>query len=361
MTGTTSLCYGSSLTRSSYLRQQFSTSVPFFSTISLVLCHELFLFWLAFFSLLTFNLSAQTFQPALPAPPQTLQASPNPNQKIRIPRADVPDSDSVYIESITQEVNGSWRYMRGAVRIETTDMQLKADEVDYNEDTGEAEARGHVHFEHFVRGEKIDYDKADYNIDDETGKFYNVIGSATAQVAVRPGLLTTTNPYYFQAQWAERLQDHYILHDGFLTDCIVPRPWWIFKGPVFDIVPGDHAIVRHSWFYLKRLPLFYAPYFYKSLKKEPRKSGFLVPSFGNSSLHGEMINFGYYWAINRSFDLTYRGQYFTSAGLANHVEDSEASSTSKPDSICPSSESTTGSRPIPPKAASAPPWWRRLT
>jgi LPS-assembly protein len=232
----------------------------------------------------------------------------------------VPDSESVYIESITQEVNGSWRYMRGAVRIETTDMQLRADELDYNEDTGDVEARGHVHFEHFLRGEKIDCDKADYNMNDETGTFYNVIGSATAQVVARPGLLTTTNPYYFQAKWAQRLQDHYILHDGFLTDCVVPRPWWTFKGPLFDIVPGDHAIVRHSWFYLKRMPLFYAPYFYKSLQKRPRRSGFLVPSFGNSSLHGQMFNFGYYWAIGRSYDLTYRAQYFTAAGLANHVE-----------------------------------------
>ncbi len=210
--------------------------------------------------------------------------------------------------------------MRGSVRIETIDMQLKADEVDWNEDTGEVEARGHVHFEHFVRGEKLDCDKADYNIDDETGNFYNVSGTSQPQIVARPGLLTTTNPYYFHAQWAERLEDHYILHNGFLTDCIVPRPWWIFKGPLFDIVPGDHAIVRHSWFYLKKFPLFYTPYFYKSLKKQPRRSGFLIPQVGYSSLFGPDVGFGYYWAINRSYDLTYRGIYYTGAGLANHAE-----------------------------------------
>ncbi|MGD1096098.1 MAG: LPS assembly protein LptD [Bryobacteraceae bacterium] len=269
---------------------------------------------------MSFNLSAQIFQPALPAPPQTTQVSPNPNQKIRVPRPDAPAKEDVYVESVSQEVEGSIRHMRGAVRIETTDMQLKADEVDYDEDTGEAQARGHVHFEHFVRGEVVDCDKADYNLDDETGTFWNISGTAQAQVQARPGLLTTTTPYYFHGKWAERLKDHYILHDGFLTDCIIPRPWWVLKAPVFDIIPGDHAIARRSWFYLAKIPLFYTPYFYKSLKKEPRRSGILIPDFGNNSLHGKFVGYGYYWAISRSFDLTYRGQYFSQAGLANHVE-----------------------------------------
>ena len=116
------------------------------------------------------------------------------------------------------------------------------------------------------------------------------------------------------------MEERYILHDGFLTDCLIPHPWWILKGPQFDVIPGDHAIARHSWFFLRGVPLFYSPYFYKSLKKEPRRSGFLIPNAGNSSAHGKMVGFGYFWAISRSFDLTYRGQYFSESGLAHHAE-----------------------------------------
>ena len=95
-------------------------------------------------------------------------------------RNSVPDSEHVRIESITQEVEGVLRHLRGNVRIETTDMMLRADELDYNSDTGDLEARGHVHFEHFVRGEKLDCEKAEYNVNTETGKFYEVSGSANA-------------------------------------------------------------------------------------------------------------------------------------------------------------------------------------
>jgi len=266
------------------------------------------------------GLQSQTFQPALPAPPQSQPVSPNPDQRVRPARPGAPDAANVLIRSVTQEANGPWRYLRGAALIETSTMQLKADEVDYNADTGDVLARGHVHFEDFDRGEKLDCDHAEYNIDDETGKFYAVSGSAAPRIQARPGLLTTTNPYYFEGKLAERLKDHYILHDGFLTDCLLPRPWWRLRSSAITVVPDDHATTRGAWFYLGKVRLFYTPYFYKSLKKEPRKSGLLIPDVGSSSIRGTVVGLGYYWAINRSYDLTYRAQYFSKAGLDHHLD-----------------------------------------
>jgi len=266
------------------------------------------------------HLAAQTYRPPLPAPIQQDSTSTNPDLRVRPLRPGAPDAEHVHVESVTQDAEGPIRHLRGAVRLQTSDMLLRADELDYNTETGDAEARGHVHFEHFVRGEKLDCERAEYNVDTETGKFYDVSGTANARIQARRGLLVTQNPFYFQGKWAERLEDHYILHDGFLTDCVLPGAWWRLKGPSFEIVPGDHAISRSSWFYLKGMPLVYFPYFYKSLKKEPRHSGLLIPNFGNSSTRGKVVGAGYFWAINRSYDLTYRVRYFSRAGFAHHVE-----------------------------------------
>ena len=60
--------------------------------------------------------------------------------------------------------------------------------------------------------------------------------------------------------------------------------------------------------------------FYKSLERAPRKSGFLTPNIGNSNRRGIMLGGGYYWAINRSYDATYRAQLFTQRGIAHHVD-----------------------------------------
>ena len=60
--------------------------------------------------------------------------------------------------------------------VETTEMIIKADEIDYDEQKGYAEARGNVKFDHFAGGEHIEADKVEYNLEEETGKYYNVRG-----------------------------------------------------------------------------------------------------------------------------------------------------------------------------------------
>lgn len=219
-----------------------------------------------------------------------------------------------------QEAEGQKYHLRGRAEVETSDILLQADEIDYNRETGEAVARGHVRFEQFDTGEKLQASRVEYNLEEKTGKFFDVSGTSPAKIDARPGVLTTSNPFYFQGKWAERKQNQYILYDGFITDCKMPNPWWILKGPRFDVIPLDRAVSYRSVFWLRRVPLLYAPALYKSLKKNPRKSGFLTPNIGNSSRRGKMIGMGYYWAINRSYDVTYRNQYFTERGFAHHVD-----------------------------------------
>ena len=267
------------------------------------------------------GLGAQTYRPGL-APPETGAAavSPNPNVRVTPSRPGEPGADEVRVNGNTQEHDGDWFYLRGSVNVQTSETELWADEVDYNEKTGEVDARGNVRFEYYTRGEKLNCDRAQYNVNDETGTFWNVSGSASTRVQTRPGLLTTTTPFYFQASWAERLQEKYVLHEGFITDCPIPHPWWRLSANEIDVVPGDKAVAHKAWFYIRTIPLFYFPKFPKSLQKEPRQSGLLTPSIGHSSQRGFMGGAGFFWAINRSYDVTYRAQYFSKVGLSHLAE-----------------------------------------
>jgi LPS-assembly protein len=235
-------------------------------------------------------------------------------------RANPPAADEIRITGLKQESAGSKYSGRGGVVVETAEMQLSADEMDLDQETGDAVAQGNVRFFHFQRNEVLLADRAAYNLNHQTGTFYNVRGSMPAKIEARPGILTTANAFTFTCAWAERLTDRYMCHEGAITNCRIPNPWWTLRGPEFEIIPGDRAIARKAVFRLRGLPLFYTPYFYKSLERVPRKSGFLQPNIGNSSRRGLMFGGGYYWAINRSYDATYRGQYFTKRGLAHHVD-----------------------------------------
>ena len=238
----------------------------------------------------------------------------------RGPRPDVPPADAYDIDAITQDVDGPVRKLRGKVRLATSEMVLYADEVDFNADTGYAEARGNVHYQNFLRHEEIFASKVEYYTDEQTGKFYDVVGSAVTRVETRAGVLSSSSPFHFEGKWAERLGDKYILYDGMITNCRIPRPWWTLRGPKFDIIPEDRALAYKAIFRLRGMPLFYTPYFYKSLAKVPRHSGFLTPNVGNSTRLGPTVGLGYFWAINRSYDLIYRFADYTARGYAHHAE-----------------------------------------
>ena len=232
-------------------------------------------------------------------------------------KADLPPQDEIWYGAVTQTSEAEWKYLKGASKLQTSDMSITADAIDFNSDTSWAYARGHVRLEHFATGDILNADHAEYNIRTEEGKFYAINGTSPSKILTSPGVLTTTNPFYFQANWADRIKNRYILHHGFITDCKMPKPWWTFQSPRFDVVPGERAIARHAVLRVHHLPVLYLPYFYRPLGRNPRQSGFLTPNLGRSTIRGYMIGGGYYWAINRSYDADYVLQYFTLRGPAH--------------------------------------------
>ncbi len=292
-------CYGSRL-RLSFAKQPISTTT---SSIKCDSCLEHFSPKL-FFLLVSLALSL-----SLPSFSQNAVRS--------YPKNDLPPQNEIIERSVTEDSQGEWKYLKGAAQVRTSEMTISADEIDYNSDTAWAYARGHVHLEHYATGDILNADHAEYNLKTEEGKFYVVNGTTPAKIMTGPGLLTTSNPFYYEGQWADRIKTRLILHKGFITDCRVPKPWWAFEAPVFDIIPGQRAIARHSVFRFRHIPILYLPYFYRALGKNTRQSGFLTPNFGHSTTRGWIYGGGYYWAINRSYDMDYIFEYFSLRGPAH--------------------------------------------
>lgn len=208
----------------------------------------------------------------------------------------------------------------GQAEIESSKYLFRADEIEYDEDTGDVRAEGRVYFRDFDKNEQLWCNRLDYNTDEETGKFYDVRGETMPRIVARVGVLTGSSPFHFEGEWAERQGEKYILYNGWITNCKMPDPWWRMRGKRFVIVPEDHATTHQSWFILRRFPLFYTPFFYHSLEKHPRKSGFLLPSIVPHSIRGSMVGIGYYWAMNRSTDLSYRFDDYTTQAFKHNLD-----------------------------------------
>ena len=219
-----------------------------------------------------------------------------------------------------QEKEGDIYRLKGNAELEDPRRLFRADEIEWNRETGDVKAKGHVYYRSFKNNDQLWADHLEYNTETETGRFYLVRGEMAPKIIVRPGVLATSNPFHFEGAYADRIGEKYILYNGWVTNCKLPHPWWRMRGPKFDIIPEDRAIAHRSVFILRRIPIFYAPFFYHSLSKEPRKSGFLMPNIVPHSQRGFMVGLGYYWAISRSYDATYQFQDFTSNAFVHHVD-----------------------------------------
>ena len=79
----------------------------------------------------------------------------------------------------------------------------------------------------------------------------------------------------------------------------------------------DHyALLRNMQLKVKGVPALYLPAMYYPLSKDNRSTGFLMPSYGSSTIKGQTISNAFFWAIDRSQDATILHDWFSKTGQA---------------------------------------------
>jgi LPS-assembly protein len=227
----------------------------------------------------------------------------------------------VTIWAVHQEKDGAVFKLRGEAKIHYGTYILYADSVDYNSDTGESIADGHVVLDGGPNDEHVEATHATYNVRAESGRFEHVVGTTGMRLRGKRMVLTSPNPFAFSGKVVEKTgPDHYLVYDGTITTCELPRPKWEFNAHKIVVEVGGNATINQSTFRIEGIPVFYFPFATHPIEKEPRQSGFLIPNIGSSSIKGTIFGDSFFWAINRSMDLTAGAEYFTRRGWAPQIE-----------------------------------------
>ncbi len=203
----------------------------------------------------------------------------------------------------------------GTVELWQGDTKLSADRVDYYEESRRAVAVGHVQLSQ--PGSLISAERAEFNTETQTGIFYNAWGMASIEGRADKTMFGQLEPdMYFEGQTVEKLgPKKYRITKGRFTTCVQPPPprWEMTSGSV--VISVDHyTMLRNPILRVKGIPVFYSPIIYYPAKKEDRATGFLLPTFGASTLRGFTLSNAFFWAINRSQDLTFLGDWFKQSG-----------------------------------------------
>ena len=212
--------------------------------------------------------------------------------------------DQVDIRADGQQVrNDNVSYAEKNVVVTYRDMRLEADKVTYDEDTHIATADGHVVYNR--TDEHLRGDHLSVNVDTKEGDFTNVTG----QIGMG---------FYIKAAQAHRTEEGlYILTKATVTSCCDERrPGWTLAAAKAVVNPHQSMKSTGSVFRLENVPVLYMPYIALPSGDRERASGFLIPSTSTSTTKGRGIEQRFYWAINRSMDAMFTGEYFSARGPA---------------------------------------------
>lgn len=271
---------------------------------------------------------------SLPDAPQAALS----NLPIAEPVPPTPTGVPVTIHARFQTRQGDTYDLRDGVEIDYEDYVILADHATYSTATGDVEADGHLQVTGGPDQEDFAADHGTLNLNRQTGRFYNVIGSvgvlhtAAASNAFVPSLLglaptsnrslyTSTNPFLISAkELIKKGPDSYELRDGTMTSCRLPKPDWRIFAPHI-VVDNGTAKAANANFRALNTPILYLPYVTHGIDTSSRQSGFLIPALEvGSSIKGTVIGEQYYWVINRSADLIVGMQYYSLRGFQQNAQ-----------------------------------------
>ena len=94
-----------------------------------------------------------------------------------------------------------------------------------------------------------------------------------------------------------------------------PPLWCLAAARIVHDQQAATITYQDATFEVLGVPVFYLPYFQHADPSVKRKSGFLAPSFGNSSTLGFSVETPYYFALAPNYDFTFNPRYFSDRGV----------------------------------------------
>ena len=189
--------------------------------------------------------------------------------------------------------------LKGNVNVIFKEQHLLCDEAKIFETTKTIVASGNVILQTpktTLRGKRIEF-----NYDTNLGKLENGI--------------ITSGQVLIESDFIEKVgEEEYVAQDAYYTACLTCPPSWGFTSKKIRADIGGYAYIYRPWLYLLQFPVLPLPYLAVPLNTK-RQTGFLVPEPEVTSKGGWGFRQPFFWAIDRSQDLTLSGILYEKRGV----------------------------------------------
>jgi LPS-assembly protein len=195
----------------------------------------------------------------------------------------------------------------GNVELAFGTRTMRADRIRYDSTTGEADLSGKVRYKD--AGEEFAFDRITIHLDSETGVLYN-------------GTIRISNSnYQIASRKIEKTgKSSFLIEKGMLTTCPCdPEPDWKFEVRRARVTLDQYAVGRNITFRIRGIPVLWLPWGAFPVKMT-RQSGLLLPNFSSNRSRGYTLQVPYYQVINRWSDATVALDAMSRRGYRPEVE-----------------------------------------
>ncbi|MBU4444637.1 hypothetical protein KJ656_06085 [bacterium] len=126
--------------------------------------------------------------------------------------------------------------------------------------------------------------------------------------------------YYYGDNISKVNQTEFYVTNGIYTTCDIPdSPHYYFQSKQMKLIHKDKIIARPIVLYIHDIPLLALPFGIFPNKGGKRHSGWIMPTYGESSNAGGHIRgLGYFWAPSDYYDLRLTTDFFDKRGIIEH-------------------------------------------
>jgi len=145
----------------------------------------------------------------------------------------------------------------------------------------------------------------EYNLDTQRGKI------TRGKTTIKEG--------YYQGKTLLKTEDKPLyIKNGIFSTCDLEHPHFCVEAKKMKVIPGDKVFAQDLTLKVMDIPLLYIPSLFVSIEEGNRRSGWIIPGFGNYSSTGRgwaLEGSGYYWAPNDYYDARILVDFYDNLGV----------------------------------------------
>ena len=212
-------------------------------------------------------------------------------------------SDSSY-----RDMNKKKIFYFGNAEAKYDDITLKADYLEFDLETSTCTARGTLDSLGKPKGRPV------FTQGESTFEAIEMMYNFKSKKGIITKVWTEESGGYLHGERIKRMDDNSInIRSGGYTTCnLKEHPHYQFKFTKAKVIPDDKIVTGPIYMTIADVPLPLALPFAMIPNTKGKKSGLIMPTYGESANRGFYLeNGGYYWAISDYYDLQILGDIYT--------------------------------------------------